>query len=241
VVLAQSGQLALPSDFHPLGDLDGGFPRAASKVGETDGWNLHMEVDTVQEWPRDTMAITLDQGRRTAALVSGVTQMTAGAWIHGRQEGEAGRESMSRPSPDDGDLPVFQRLSQGLQGIAAKFGQLVQEEHPGVGKTDLSWARYGTASYHASGADAGVGAAKGSLNQETLQGLVGGKGLDFGGSNGFCQRERRQDTRKPPGKHGLPRSRWTEEEEVVSPCGGDLQGSSCSFLSPDLGEIGSGG
>src|SRR5213080_245103 len=42
--------------------------------------------------------------------------------------------------------------------------------------------------------------------------------------------ERREDSRQPPGQHRLPDPRWTTQQEVVATRCGELERTSCAFL-----------
>jgi hypothetical protein len=63
--------------------------------------------------------------------------MTARAWVHGRDESEASGIGEGGGGACQRDDPVLQRLAEGLQGIAAELGQLIEEEDAMMGAADL--------------------------------------------------------------------------------------------------------
>lgn len=60
--------------------------------------------------------------------------MAAAAGVHRRDELEAGRIGDVMVGPRDHRLAGLDRLAQGIQHRARKFGQLVQEQHAAMGK-----------------------------------------------------------------------------------------------------------
>src|SRR5438105_2669882 len=54
---------------------------------------------------------------------------------------------------------------------------------------------------------------------------------------GFVLGERRQDPRQATREHGLARSGWSAEQQVVSACSRELQCTSCAFLATHVGKI----
>jgi hypothetical protein len=54
--------------------------------------------------------------------------VAAGTGIGRRDQGEVGREPHAGHGPGDGDLTLFERLTQGLAGGPGELRQLVEEE-----------------------------------------------------------------------------------------------------------------
>jgi hypothetical protein len=61
------------SPGHPLGDLGRALAGSGLELPEGHRWNLDVEVDSVEEGPRDPGAVALDQGNRAAAVVSPIS------------------------------------------------------------------------------------------------------------------------------------------------------------------------
>ena len=58
--------------------------------------------------------------------------------IHCRNQNKAGGESVAAGGPGNGDIAVFQRLSQNFQRLTLEFRQLIQKENAIMGEADLS-------------------------------------------------------------------------------------------------------
>lgn len=54
---------------------------------------------------------------------------------------EGGGHAQAAVDAADVDLPVFQRLAEGLDGDARELGELVEEEDAAVGEGDLAGVR----------------------------------------------------------------------------------------------------
>jgi hypothetical protein len=63
--------------------------------------------------------------------------MTARAGIDHSDQGAASRIFARGGGAGDRELPMLQRLAQHLQHLALELGQLVQEQHPVVGRNPL--------------------------------------------------------------------------------------------------------
>ena len=62
--------------------------------------------------------------------------------------------------------------------------------------------------------------------------------VDGGHLEGFLRGQRGEDARQPARQHALARPRRPDEEQVVAPGGGDLQGAAGQRLSPHVGQVG---
>jgi hypothetical protein len=99
-------------------------------------------------------------------------QKTARAGIHRRHEGEAGGVGEGRGRASESDDPVFQWLAEGLQGIAAELGQLIEEEDAVVGEADFSRARDAAAADEAGVGDGVIRGAEGTASNERMTGRL---------------------------------------------------------------------
>jgi len=88
-----------------------------------------MEVDSVEEWPRDSRFVTRDRAPVTAAISSDGSPPTARAGVRRRNEQKMRGEDASRPRPGEHDLSLLEYLTEGLEAAAIEFGQLVEEQH----------------------------------------------------------------------------------------------------------------
>ena len=78
-----------------------------------------------------------------------ISSVSAGAWIHGSHEHEAGREGACYLRTGYCHLTILKRLPEHLENIFAKFGKFVQEKHAVVRKRHLAGPRDHPAAYEA--------------------------------------------------------------------------------------------
>ena len=174
-------------------------------------------------------------------LPDGWPRPAAPAGVHGAHQHEPAGQAYAPRGAGDGDFPVLDGLAQHLHGILAELRQLVQEEHPVVGQGYLPRPREGPASRQGHGGDGVVGAPEGTAQEEGVLSVGHTRhGPDLGGLQGLPPGHVRQDGGQAAGQHGLSRPRRTDEQDVVSPGGGDLQCPLHVLLPHDLGEVGAG-
>ncbi len=140
----------------------------------------------------------------------------------------------------DQDLAGLQRLAQGVERLGLELGQLVQEEHPVVGQADL--ARLDPDAAAGQGGHAG-GVVRGAEGAGAIQRAFGdhpGHGLHHRGLEQFRRGEGRQDAWQPLGQHRLAGTRRADEQQVVTPGGGDLEGAFGVLLALDVAQVGTG-
>lgn len=110
--------LDLPGTLHATADGPGAFTLAAvGQIAVLDGGNLDVDIDPVQKRPGDAGPVALDHDRRAGAGVEGISQIAAGAGVHGRHEHEARRIGKGHERAGDGDATVLQRLAENLQDM----------------------------------------------------------------------------------------------------------------------------
>jgi hypothetical protein len=117
---------------HPRADVRGALALGRApvrKLLEAHGGYIDVDVDAVEQRPRDASDVALNLRGRAAAFAHGVVPEAAGARVHRGGEHEGGREGQRHRGAADGDTPVFQRLAQNFQHRAVELGQLVEEEH----------------------------------------------------------------------------------------------------------------
>ena len=75
--------LDVPRFRHPGTDGGGRFPATAvgGKFAEVDERDLDMEIDAVEQRPRDPLAVVLDLPGGAAALAFEVAVVAAGVWV----------------------------------------------------------------------------------------------------------------------------------------------------------------
>lgn len=114
--------LAVPG----IGDEDGGaggvitglYARVQRGAFPGDG---HVQVDPVQQRPREFVAIALNLLRRAATAPTGLAHIAARAGVHCRHQLKARRETHPVAGAGNHDMPGLQRLTQHLQDLAIKL------------------------------------------------------------------------------------------------------------------------
>ena len=93
-----------------------------------DGGDLDLHVDAVKERAREFVLVAGDLVWCAAASAFGVSEVAAGAGVHGSDELEACGVLGALGGSDDGDLTGFEWFTQGFECVAGVFGEFVQEE-----------------------------------------------------------------------------------------------------------------
>src|SRR4029077_11507953 len=88
-----------------------------------------MDVDAVEQWPRNLAPVTRHLIGRAMTFSGIVAEETAWAWIHRRHELKACRKVGLPRRARDRDPPGFERFTQHLEHVTIEFGQLVEKQH----------------------------------------------------------------------------------------------------------------
>ena len=197
-----------------------------------------MHVDAVEERTADFPAVGPHPFGGATAAAGAVPQPPTRAGIHGADQKRSRRERGFGVGPRDGDDSVFQRLTQSLQGAAAKLGQLVEKEHPVVRETDFAGTRAVATTDQADFAHRMVrGAKRARAGQTAGGGEHPGDAVNGHDFQRLVGRERREETGQTPRKHCLARPRWPDHQEVVAPCRCDLECATGAGLTAHIGQV----
>ena len=93
------------------------------------GRDFEMDVNPIEQRPRNAREIALHHHRAARAGVVRIAEPAAGTGIHRRGEHEARRIRETHRRARDGHHAVFHRLAQHLEHVLAEFRQLVEKEH----------------------------------------------------------------------------------------------------------------
>ena len=94
-----------------------------------DGRHFDMNVDAIQQRPRNFRNVALDHWRRAVAFVAWIAKIPAGTWIRRRSQHEARWKSHRNRRARYSDRAIFQGLAHNLPHVALKFGQLVEKQY----------------------------------------------------------------------------------------------------------------
>ncbi|MNN63918.1 hypothetical protein D3C81_1793310 [compost metagenome] len=102
-----------------------------------------MQINTIQQWPRQFVAIALNHVRRTGTTATRFAKISTGAGIHRGDQLKARREAYAVLGAGNHDVAGFQWLSQHLQYLAIKFREFIEEQHAMVSEGDFArlWFR----------------------------------------------------------------------------------------------------
>ena len=142
------------------------------------------------------------------------------------------------PGAVDPHLSVFEGLAQLVEHCPAKFGQLIEKQHPMVSEGQFPRPGLGAAADQPRGGAAVVGASKGAGLQQALAAVQqSGHRVDRRQLEGFGGIEGRQQPGEALGQHRFAAARRAAEQQVMPPRSSDLQGTAPMGLSLDVGEI----
>ena len=144
---------------------------------------------------------------RAAALDCRVAAAAARAHVHRPDELEPRREDRVPADAGDRDDAVLERLPERLEDGARELGQLVEQQHAAVRERDLAGPRRRAASDDRRRGRSVMRRAKRRDGDErpTVRKQAGDR-VDPRHLERLLPRERREDPRKPPREHRLPRS-----------------------------------
>lgn len=108
-----------------------------------------MDVYPVEEGPAYLLLVARYGGVGAGAFLYRVAVVAARARVHCGDEHEVRREREGATGASNCDDPVLQRLTQRFEGLAAEFGQFIEEEHTSVGQRYLPGPRNAAPTYQA--------------------------------------------------------------------------------------------
>jgi len=214
--------------------------RALSKTGGAqfpvrDGWDLDLDVDSVEEGPRDAAPVEGDLFRRAGTGLPGVSEVPARTGVLCADERESGRKREGEARPGDGHHSVLHRLSQALEDVFFEFGEFIQEEDPVVGQAHLTWPGDRPSPDESGVRDGVMGGAERAFRDEGLIWVKEpGHTVDGGRLQGLLECKGREDGGNASCEHGLSRARGADHEDVVTPGGRHLEGAFGVLLSDHI-------
>jgi len=124
---------------YPCRDIGRGFRWwRQCEIGSTDRRDIDMEIDAIEERPRDSSLVIDRAFRRPRARPRGVPQIAAAAWVHRRHQLHPCWIADVRRRPCHHHRPGFEWLAQRIEDAALKFGQLVEEQDAEMGEADFA-------------------------------------------------------------------------------------------------------
>ena len=214
--------------------------RRSSRPEDIRGQGRHVDrqVQPIAQRPRKAAAIAGDLLRRAAAFARRIRREPARTRIHRPHQHEPRGEHRRARGAGDHDAAVLERLAKDLQHMTGELQHLVEEEDAVMGETDLAGTRLRAAANQRDVGDGVMRGAKGTIRQQTgASWKQSGNRMHRGHLERFVERERRQNARQPPRHHRLPRARWTDQQQIVTAGGCDLERAAREELAADVGEI----
>lgn len=218
---------------------DVGAAFAAGPIVEHRGFARYrqVQVDPVEQWAGQLVAVALDLFRAAATAAGRVAQIAAGTWIHRRDQLEACWEANPVLGACDHDLARLQRLSQHLEDPPLELWQFVKEQHAMVGESDLARLRAAATANQRRSRGGVMGVTEGSLRPAAQWRLAADR-LDRRDFQRLVFVQRRQQAGQTAGEQGLAGSWWPGEQQVVRARRSHQQGPLGRDLALYLAEVG---
>ena len=168
------------------------------------GRDLDLDVDSVEERPRNAALVLHDVPCRATARMLLAPVIPARAGVHRRDKHEPRRIVVGRRRARNADMPVLERLSQDLKRLPWKLGELVEEEDSPVRQRDLARLRMCSAAQKTDRAHRMVRGTKGTARHECTAALrLASDGMDTRDLKRFLNGQRRKDGRDSPREQRL--------------------------------------
>ena len=98
----------------------------------------HLQVEAIEQGAAEFAPVALAPGLTADTGPLRVAVPAAGAGVGGGHQGHGTGKAQSGPGAADPHLPFLQGLAQLVEHIAAKFSQLIEEQHAVVGQGQIA-------------------------------------------------------------------------------------------------------
>lgn len=168
-----------------------------------------------------------------------VSKMSARTRIHCGNEEETARESETSGGTGNGNEAIFEWLTEDFQDVALKFGEFVKEEDTIVSEADFAGLRIDAAAQKTGIADGMMrGTERAFAEERFARGKDAQGGVNAAGFESFLLGHGRENAGHTLSEHTFAGAGRSDENDVMSACGGDFEGAFCGALTFDLAEIG---
>src|SRR6266545_99394 len=232
----QALRLTAACQLDPGADHRRRLAASRRELGVGDGPHFEMQIDPVEEGPRETRQIPLPLARRADARIEGGA--AASAVVGGAHQLKARGEGRASGGAGDDYAAVLERLAQGFEHALRELGQLVEEEHPQVREACLARMRHAAPADQSRARGGMVRSAEGPLAHEPMaRREQAGHAPHRGDLDRLLESEGGQDGPKTARQHGLARSWRAQHEQVVAAGRRDLEGALGPEMAPHICEI----
>jgi hypothetical protein len=229
-----------PGRKDPGGDDLGGLAgMPTEEVVDVGAGHRQPQVEAVEQRTRQP---TLVPGacRLAALAAAGLVGVAARARVHGGDQQHPGRVLDQGLGPADADDPLLERLAERVEHGGRELAELVEEQDTARGEAELAGSHRGAASTDER--DHGRRVVRGPErwpgDGPTTGQRDAGRRVHPRRVAGVGAAERRQQAGQPTGQHGLARSGWPEQQQVVAAGRRDLERLPGPTLAADVGQIG---
>jgi ADP-ribose pyrophosphatase len=224
---------------HPLTDDLGSLGGLACELCGARSGRGHHQVEPVEQRAREAISVAGQPLRRARALGGGVAASSARAEVHRADELEARGEHDVTADPSDLDGAVLEWLPESLEDGSRELGELVEQQHPVMGKAGLARPRPATAADDSCGRGRVVRRAeRGEAHERSARGQEADDRVDARHLERLVVVERGQDPRKSAREHRLAGPRRPGEQQVVTPRRGELERASRPLLAAHVCQVG---
>src|SRR5690348_8663738 len=201
-------------------------------------FHRYVEIDPIDEWPRQACAVAKNVRRGARAALRRVAGAPARTGIHCADEREARRIADAPRRSGDDDVPILERLTHRIERVSWKLEHLVEKQHAQVRETDLTGTWRRAATDQSGRRDRVVRRAKWPRRRRcALRRQEAGDGMHGDDLERLALVQRRQEAGHAAREHRLPRPRRPDENHPVITRGGDLQSALGGILADDLAKI----
>ena len=174
--------------FHPL----------ARHIAILDRRHFNVQIDPVEQRPRNSLAIALHLHRTAAAFAFEIAEISTRAGVHRRDQHEFAGKGEAAGCARDRYFSVLERLTHYFQGGSFELWQLIEKKDAIVGKAHFTRSRERSAAEQADVADGVMRRAKRPRRDKRFFAVEkSGNAVDLGGLDRFIKRHRRNNCWDP--------------------------------------------
>lgn len=206
-----------------------------SEILNFDSRHSDEEIDAIEDRSREFRTVAFDLRFAAGTGFFFVSEVSTRTRIERTDEDEFRGIGITRIDPIDRNLAVFERLSEHFEEFGIKFEELVEEEDSFVCETDLSRSRIPSSSDDTNRTRRMMHLTEwASKNEWIIFGQKSGNRVNLGRLDDFGEIHIREDCGERFREHGLPRSRRSLHEDIVSSGSGDHKSPLGVLLSDDV-------
>ena len=203
-----------------------------------DARHMDMNVDAVEQRPRNLPRVAFDLVRRAVAALLLIAKIAARTRIHCHDQNDTRGKRQRRIDTCHSHSAILQRLAQDFQRRLTELRQLVEKQHAVMRERHLARTRDAAAADHRHRRRRMMRTAKGTRLDEAAAVLQEPRdAVDLRHLKRLLPRHRRQNRRQAPREHRLARARHADHQQVMPSCRRNLQRTLGEELPLHIGKV----